>query len=130
MSINKRQFELLKAMGVDVWQRRELTNTAKNNEPETCKNQIDNNLTIALDLKQLLKERLFNDIITSIGIEPSEITIDEQRLNLGIINWAFHNKDEVSFDNNCLYTPLLPVVATSSDYKRSLWQHLAPLSNQ
>ena len=98
MSISKRQFDLLQAMGITVWQRRELSehDALVIKSPEDSQNSLQAeecvNSTVtqspsstqqnkpqtstddekpALDLKTLLKQPLFNDIIRCLGVSSA-----------------------------------------------------------
>ena len=112
MSINKRQFELLQAMGITVWQRRELsshnllsanaTETAQNNatnsdsstavtspalsqsSPDTTKQTAQSDY-IAVDLQSLLKQPLFKDIIRCLGANSADLSISHNKIDLGIL---------------------------------------------
>lgn len=160
MSINKRQFNLLQAMGITVWQRRALpshdslsanaTATEKNaaqdrhlstaDTPDlSSKISLDKNQTndqhtassvpVAMDLQALLTHKLFKDIISSIGASSAEVSIANNQIDLGIINWQFSDKDHIEFKHNCLKTPDLTTIANSPALKKSLWQSIGPLSS-
>ena len=154
MSISKRQFDLLQAMGITVWQRRDLPDhssavestqrrqhsdnisncvTSTNEQasltpshatsPQTNANQI-----IEIDLKVLLKKPLFNDIINCLGASSADLSITQNQIDLGIINWQFTHSDCITFEHNCLKTPDLTTIANSPELKKSLWQSIGPLS--
>ncbi|MFT5637035.1 MAG: DNA polymerase III psi subunit [Cognaticolwellia sp.] len=159
MSINKRQFELLQAMGITVWQRRELsshnllssdaTDTAQNNatnsdsstavtspalsqsSPDAIKQivQIAQRDSIAVDLKSLLNQPLFKDIIRCLGVNSADLSISHNKIDLGIINWQFTPNESIEFKHNCLSTPDLIRLANSPELKKSLWQSIGSLSS-
>ena len=158
MSINKRQFNLLQAMGITVWQRRELSDddslSAKSATPVQNAVQDSNSITadtpelsstlaldknknqhtvnaepIAIDLTALLKQPLFKDIISSIGASSADLSIAHNQIDLGIINWQFSDNDHIEFKHNCLKTPDLTTIANSPALKKSLWQSLGTLSS-
>ncbi|MBA6391716.1 DNA polymerase III subunit psi [Colwellia sp. BRX10-3] len=156
MSINKRQFDLLQAMGITVWQRRglpgqnslsaESSETVQNTEqandsinavtPQSSSSpeqdtaqQTLHNKNIALDLKTLLKHQLFKDIISSIGASSADLSIAHNQIDLGIINWQFTANKNIEFKHNCLKTPDLTTLANSPELKKSLWQSIGPLSS-
>jgi DNA polymerase III psi subunit len=159
MSINKRQFELLQAMGITVWQRRELsshnllsanaTETAQNNfkssdsstavtSPALSKSSPDTTKLIvqtaqigciAVDLQSLLKQPLFKDIIRCLGANSADLSISHNKIDLGIINWQFTLNESIEFKHNCLSTPDLTTLANSPELKKSLWQSIGSLSS-
>lgn len=152
MSINKRQFELLQAMGITVWQRRELsshnllsanaTETATNSDsntvvsssalsqssPDTTKQTAQSDY-IAVDLQSLLKQPLFKDIIRCLGANSADLSISHNKIDLGIINWQFTPNENIEFKHNCLSTPDLTTLANSPELKKSLWQSIGSLSS-
>ena len=159
MSINKRQFELLTAMGITVWQRRELsshnlssanaTETAQHNatnsdsstavtsstlsqsSPDTTKPiaQKEQINCLAVDLKSLLNQPLFKDIIRCLGANSADLSISHNKIDLGIINWQFMPNERIEFKHNCLSTPDLATLANSPELKKSLWQSIGSLSS-
>ncbi|WP_085305423.1 hypothetical protein [Colwellia polaris] len=161
MSINKRQFNILQAMGITVWQRRELTNTSSTSsnavQSKKNSNEIDQASSapentsassvvhsdsnpsqtqqtsisdkVAIDLDVLLKQQLFKDIILSIGASSADISIANDQIDLGIINWQFSENSAIEFKHNCLKTPVLTTLANSPALKKALWQSLGSLSS-
>ena len=121
MTISVQQFKKLQAMQIDVWQRRELTPLA------SVKNKSSNQ-PLAINLVQLLNETLFLDIILSIDISSADITIRNNMLDLGIINWQFSKNNEITLHDKLLCTPALSQIALSSTLKKQLWQCLATLN--
>jgi len=155
MSINKRQFDLLQAMGITVWQRRDLSshNSWSENSPHTGQNpepdsaainavatepsavESDNTIThtaaneeITIDLQALLKQQLFKDVIRCLGASTAELSAEHNQIDLGIINWQFSVKKSIEFKHNCLKTPDLITIANSPALKKSLWQSIGSLS--
>ena len=153
MSINKRQFELLQAMGITVWQRRNLrshnlpvtsselvektdhVNDSVNgvnqqlSSSQTSTKAADNRETITIDLHALLKQPLFHDIIRCLGISSADLSINNNQIDLGIINWQFTLNEQIELKHNCLKTPKLTTLANSPILKKSLWQAIGPLSS-
>lgn len=154
MSISERQFTLLQAMGITVWQRRCLSvqpvkaiaaNTAsaesvsldtvdaKNqqttmpNEAVNC--QVSTTDNSKLDLKTLLAQQLFTDIIHCLGVDHADLSIQNNQIDLGMINWQFSQNKNIEFDHNCLTTPDLETIANSVELKKSLWQSIGLLSS-
>ena len=159
MSINKRQFNLLHAMGITVWQRRELTNPSPTSSNAMQSKQNSNEINhassapentsstpvahsnasqtqqtscsdkVAINLDELLKQQLFKDIILSIGASSADISIANDQIDLGIINWQFSENSAIEFKHNCLKTPVLTTLANSPALKKALWQSLGSLSS-
>lgn len=155
MSINKRQFNLLQAMGITVWQRRELSSERSTMAFDDSVNKTDqvsdsvnvvtaqltstprqaltdhttNNDTIAIDLKALLKQPLFNDIIRCLGVNSADLSINHNQIDLGFINWQFTAREHIELKHNCLTTPQLAMLANSPVLKKSLWQSIGSLSS-
>ena len=147
MSISKRQFNLLQAMGITVWQRRELLALNDSNETKTTsqtatpltgqanssENQTKNSdasavSIAALDLSVLLKAQLFNDVLTCLGASSADLAIEHNQINLGIINWQFTADNTIEFEHNCLKSPDLTTLANSPVLKKALWQSIGSLS--
>lgn len=156
MSISKRQFNLLQAMGITLWQRRDLSsqnssitasvdnnkniegtsvaiNTSDEHLSEKTQQQITPqvacNKPTHIELKTLFKQQLFNDIIRCLGASSADISIDKDQIDLGIINWQFTDNDNIEFKHNCLKTPDLTTLANSPALKKALWQSIGPLSS-
>ena len=155
MSINKRQFNLLQAMGITVWQRRELSkqnsisstvtatqqNSAEVSETsysdKSSKSAQQSNVSqnqelsnkVVIDLDALLKQPLFKDIISCLGASSADLSIVNDQIDIGIINWQFSKNTDIEFKHNCLITPELTILANSPALKKSLWQSLGHLSS-
>ncbi|UUO22590.1 hypothetical protein FGD67_04875 [Colwellia sp. M166] len=154
MTISKRQFDLLQAMGITVWQRRDLSsltsgsamananspkqdNTPVNNlanksssqSSRSAVQQAPNVKPITLDLETLFKQSLFNDVIRCLGVSHADLAIEKDQLDLGIINWQFTDSNSIEFKHNCLQTPDLTTLANSPALKKALWQSIGPLSS-
>lgn len=130
MAVSERQFTLLNEMGIQLWQRRALTRSSTSFKSTsqsinvTAKHNTSNK-EVTLDLEQLSKNVLFNDIIKSLSISIGEVSCLNNVLNLGLINWQFDHSDDIStisLQNNLLTTPKLALIAQSSKLKRQLWQ--------
>jgi len=155
MTISKRQFDLLQAMGITVWQRRDLASfdsssaetddIAKTSTPATASanlvatkaamqssptpsQQTTNIKPIAINLDTLRKQSFFNDVIRCLGVSKTDVVIENNQLNLGIINWQFTDNDSIEFKHNCLKTPDLKTLANSPALKKDLWQSIGSLS--
>lgn len=148
MTISKRQFTWLTAMGIPLWSERlssaEKTLTAdsetsrqvsSNVSPATkieTITPVNNSITHSSDrpeqknaivaLENLSENRLFQDIILAIGLSLTDIKVNQQTLELGSLHWQFADNNKISFVNNLLITPNLTLLANSVSLKRQLWQ--------
>jgi DNA polymerase III psi subunit len=156
MSVTKRQFDLLQAMGITVWQRRDLpahvsqsTQINVTAHADTSSEIIENNNenqqvtaaseasvqvspvseAVSIDLSVLLKQQLFRDVIQCLGVSRADISIQSDQIDLGLINWQFNQNKRIEFSHNCLKTPDLNTIANSVELKKALWQSLGPLSS-
>lgn len=119
MNITKRQFSQLQAMGIDLWQLRNINNGGSTSK----KNYLD------IDLEQLIKMPLFIDIISCLGLSTSDVSCQNNALSLGLVTWRFNENEEISIDkHNRLVTPALSTLKHSPQLKRTLWQKLQELS--
>ena len=142
MSITKRQFDLLQAMGINVWQRRDLSTQKNGNNtrsetnkapsqgasPKTSDENKPATKTININLQALRNEQLFNDIIRCLGVNSSDLTAQNNQVDLGLFNWQFSHNQEIEFSHNCLKTPELTTLAHSPEMKKLLWQSIQALS--
>jgi DNA polymerase III psi subunit len=119
MTITKRQFSQLQAMGIDLWQLKKSGNKVISHKESH----------LGIDLKSLLKAPFFIDVITSLGLSIGEVSCHDNKLSLGLFTWHFSTDDEISMDeNNHLVTPALSTLKNSPQLKRTLWQKLQELS--
>jgi DNA polymerase III psi subunit len=117
MSVSKRQFTLLQAMGIELWQRKNIAEVEASvsvNEPEI----------LAIDSLNIKGSQLFSDIIHCLGLSIGEITYLEHKLDLGLFNWQFSMSDEISFTESTLQSPVLSSIESSPQLKRQLWQKI------
>jgi hypothetical protein len=124
MSVTERQFQHLSAMGIDLWQQK----------APACADSSTTDYA-QISLAELSNNRLFQDLLASIQLSPSELSCNGQQLNLGLFNWQFsptaaqqqtQNEPIMHFDqqHSTLTTPLLERIAQSSALKKQLWRHL------
>lgn len=119
MTITKRQFSQLQAMGIGLWQLKKSGNKVITSK----ESHLD------IELNALLEIPLFIDVITSLGLSVGEISCHDNKLSLGLLTWHFSTDDEISMDeNNHLVTPALSTLKNSPQLKRTLWQKLQELS--
>ncbi len=125
MTVSKRQFTLLKEMGINIWQQKKPSDNQENSNVQAV-HEADsvNNDLIKVDLNKLSKQQLFTDIIQSIGLSIGEVTLEDAYLNIGLLNWQFTTNNELTLKNNLLTTPPLAVLAQSTNLKSELWQLL------
>ncbi len=159
MSISKRQFNLLQAMGITTWQRRDLSsqnlasvalddeanNPAQNNnsslkasaESSITENSAKSDNTqktvvhqpALINLNTLLKHPLFKDVIRCLGASSADVSVVGEQIDLGIFNWQFTESDNIELKHNCLKTPDLDTLAHSPMLKKALWQSIGPFSS-
>ncbi len=126
MSINQKQFEQLTEMGISLWQRRSLTKTNEG-EAKTNVNYLDVNLT------ELAKKQLFNDIILASGLSIGEVKEHKDHLDLKLFNWYFTNEqspNELQWQAQQLFTPSIDIISQSAALKRQLWKILSKHNEQ
>ncbi|MEW6982263.1 DNA polymerase III subunit psi [Colwelliaceae bacterium 6471] len=117
MAVSERQFNLLKEMGIPLWQTRS-SSVAKHDAQQ----EDANSLTI--NFATLSKNQLFIDILSSINLSIGEVSCDHNCLNLGLFNWVFSASPDVTLYNNVLTTPSLDELAQSPQLKSLLWQNI------
>ncbi|NQY33557.1 MAG: DNA polymerase III subunit psi [Alteromonadaceae bacterium] len=120
MTVSKRQFTQLKEMGIKVWTRRSSKSTPKSDENSLQSEKQQQYMPINFDA--LCSLPLFSDIISSIGLSPSEIKCQNNILDLGLMNWKFSETLNIELINNTLITPELSELAKSPSLKKQLWQ--------
>ncbi len=126
MSINQKQFEQLTEMGISLWQRRSLTKTNEG-EAKTNVNYLDVNLT------ELAKNQLFNDIILASGLSIGEVKEYKDHLDLKLFNWYFTNEqspNELQWQAQQLFSPSIDIISQSAALKRQLWKILSKHNEQ
>ncbi|WP_057830587.1 DNA polymerase III subunit psi [Colwellia sp. TT2012] len=120
MSINQNQFEQLTEMGISLWQSR-----SRDNKNDTAQDHVQSYLDI--DLKDLAKQQLFNDILLAAGLSIGEIKHQGDHLDLGLFNWYFTSKSlpgEMHWLEQQLITPAIAEISKSPTLKKQLWQIL------
>jgi len=114
MTITKRQFSHLQAMGIELWQ---LKNTADDNKTTTV-------AEFEIALPALIETRLFLDILHSLGLSIGEVICQNNSLSLGLFTWQFSEQADISFTHQHLVTPSIDVLQDSPKLKQTLWQTL------
>ena len=121
MSINQHQFEQLTEMGISLWQHRDSDSQNKTLETHS-QSYLD------IDLKNLAKQQLFNDILLATGLSIGEINQQGDHLDLGLFNWYFTDKSspvEIQWLEQQLLTPAIAEISKSPALKKQLWQLLS-----
>jgi len=119
MTITKRQFNHLNAMGINVWQQRNTLNTLETSE---ANDQDPLQITsLSIDSNALTQHLIFTDILQCLGLSLGEVTIEKKVINLGLFNWQFIETENISFANNTLSTPELNAFITRKTLKKDLW---------
>jgi len=118
MTVSQKQFEHLTAMGVELWQRKALESIQQASTSET---QLPP-LTISLDT--LKNSQLFNDLVKYLCSADSEVTQQDNQLNVGLLTWQFCPENQLSFADNLLTTPSIERLSQSTEMKLTLWHLL------
>jgi len=116
MTVTKRQFNHLNAMGIDLWCHR------TTGEEGDVEQSLESNSFLPIDYQALSSLKVFNDIIASLGLSLGEISYKNKCLNLGLIDWRFGHDLNISLKENTLITPDIEILKTSAQLKRQLWQ--------
>jgi DNA polymerase III psi subunit len=119
MSISKRQFSLLKTMGIAIWQRRSLLRQSHDNDIEST--------DATIDLASLCSLQLFNDILLFLNLTAKDVSVQSNQLSIGGIQWRFSADSDITMQDNYLQTPTLSTISTSTTLKRALWAELQQL---
>jgi DNA polymerase III psi subunit len=114
MTITKRQFTQLQAMGIDLWQRK------KSADESVAVNED----YLDVQLSSMNQTTIFNDIIKSLGLSIGEISCEKNTISLGLLSWQFSDKNEMSLTHQHLITPSINVLENSPELKKALWQKL------
>jgi len=114
MTITKRQFSHLQAMGIELWQ-------LKDNVNEETTDAID---YINIELSALTDSNLFTDILKSLELSVGEISCDNDTLSLGLLTWKFSKENDVILIKHNLVTPTIDVIKNSPLLKKALWTKL------
>jgi len=112
MTITKRQFTQLQAMGIELWQ---LKNTTT---------EIATSVYLDIDFSTVIKTTIFTDIINSLGLSIGEVTYENKTVSLGLLTWQFSEQAEITLTKTQLITPEISVLIKSPLLKKSLWQKL------
>jgi len=131
MTISQRQFKLLNAMEIPLWVSKQSTAVSSEQSSQTeshINSEVEDKsaeTVIAIDLSILLENQLFNDILLTLGASPTEISIENNVLNINKndknIFWQFEQVNTLSFQQDLLITPSIDQIEMSPDFKRNLW---------
>ncbi|GAA6206029.1 MULTISPECIES: DNA polymerase III subunit psi [Thalassotalea] len=117
MTITTRQFNHLKAMGITLWQRKNLKQTSSEVKEESTRN-----ITGDFSANEINKLTIFQDILHALSIKPDDISWQKSHLDLGLFNWQFTDNANIRFEKATLITPSLDKIAQSPVAKKQLWQ--------
>jgi DNA polymerase III psi subunit len=115
MTISKRQFSHLQAMGIELWQLKKSANNENQN------NNVDH---LDIELSALIETKIFTDILKSLDLSIGEVTCANNILSLGLLTWAFSKESDISLTQHHLVTPTFHVLKDSAQLKQALWQKL------
>ncbi|REL36644.1 DNA polymerase III subunit psi [Thalassotalea euphylliae] len=111
--IQQAAFDKLTAMGIDLYQLRDQQNSAPSAD------------YLAIDVKATANHRLYLDILTALSLNQTEVGIKEDKIDLGLLQWQFHQAETIELTKQHLVTPSLDVLAQQPQLKQQLWLLLA-----
>ena len=115
--VSQQSFEKLTAMGITLYQQRD-------NDEQT----IENNAQLAVELLKIEKSEIdnqfFQDVLLALNLSIGDITLNDNKIDLGLFNWFFGQEKQLSFEQNKLITPALSVIQASPELKKQLWHVL------
>ena len=117
MTITNRQFTLLNAMNIPLWAAKNRTAIVKKQQ-EPAKN----NSQASLNVDTLSQNKLFIDILLSMKLTITDVSLSNNSLMLGRFSWVFTDTDQVTFQQALLSTPHLKQLAKSLPLKKQLWE--------
>ncbi|TLU61669.1 hypothetical protein FE810_14270 [Thalassotalea litorea] len=149
MSLNRKQFDYLQAMGISVWSAREekfstlegkddnriiidqsnkiiaqlntLQSHPKVNKSKPKSTKQQPKLSAKQQLEACADSRWFADLLVWLGYTNTDITIDDNGLHFGDYCWQFHNKDIIEFSDRHIKTPVLASESPTNKQKRQLF---------
>lgn len=150
MSLDERQFNQLKTMGISLWQSREGVFFKENKVPENPKSQVNvndpnskNQPVLPQELDTFINTNLFRDIMNALQIPSVQVQIKGEALCSTNFTWLqSHNpqqacelttisdsdkklgetKNQKTSEHLQLTTPTWQSIQKSSRIKRQLWQ--------
>ncbi len=120
MTISQRQFKLLNAMEIPLWVSKQ--SQTVNAEPSSQAKNTASKLEETISLTTLRENQLFSDILQTLAVPSVDVTLKNNVLTLGRINWQFSQDNTLSFEQNLLSTPSIDQLEKSPQLKRQLWQ--------
>lgn len=149
MSLNRKQFDYLQAMGISVWSAREEKfstlegkeenpmiinqsdkiiaelNTLKSHsgtaKPKPKSDKTPRTLSTIEQLEACADSRWFADLLAWLGYQRSDLMISEQGICFGDYAWQFHNKDVIAFSDKSIKSPNFANTAPTNKQKRQLF---------
>lgn len=111
--IQQAAFDKLTAIGIELYQLRD------QQAPAPSSNYLP------IDAKATINHRLYLDVVTALSLNQTEVSIEADKIELGLLRWQFHHTDDVELNKQHLLTPSLDALANSPELKQQLWQLLA-----
>ncbi len=120
MTISRRQFAHLTEIGINLWQRK-----ASQTSTEQINDTNETATRLSVDIKTLSNSQLFKDLLTHFNLSIGEVNIQDNKINLGFINWQLTKQTKCQLNQQVLTTPPLSEIMHSPQLKCQLWQLLA-----
>ena len=121
MSISTRQFEILSEMDIPLWQYKNKRLNSHNSK-STVHSSVEQ---IDITIDELAKHQFFKDILNIFNVSIGEIQPHQSTVNLGLFNWRFNDKSEVTLEHNTLTTPSIEQIIKTPKLKQQIWQLLS-----
>jgi len=129
MAVNQRQFDQLTEMGISLWQHK---NTISDHNLSINNGVIQEDSYIEQTdkyLSNLAKQKIFIDILLSLGLSIGEVSYKKDHLDLGLFNWFFsstkHDESSINCTDNNLISPSIEFISQSPALKKQLWKIIA-----
>ena len=123
--VSQQAFDKLTAMGVTIYQLRNASDEADAvDENSVTSDHVNKNKALTIE-PALLESQTFADVLTAFNLSIGDISYDEHQIDLGLINWSFHQGEQLSLSKGRLVTPALSAIQQSSVLKKQLWQVIA-----
>ncbi|WP_394176933.1 hypothetical protein [Thalassotalea litorea] len=149
MSLNRKQFDYLQAMGISVWSAREEKFSSLEGKDDNSIIIDQSNKIIAeldtlkshpgitkptvksrkeqprLSQKQQFEacadSRWFKDLLVWLGVQGDDLSIDDSGIHFGDYDWQFHKKDTIEFSQKRIISPNFANNTPTLKQKRQLF---------
>ncbi|TKB44526.1 hypothetical protein [Thalassotalea mangrovi] len=148
MSLNRKQFDYLQAMGISIWSAREEKfasldgnednpqivdqsdkilaelNTLSSHPPRSRKKQEQprsSKLSLVQQYQACIDSRWFSDLLVWLAIDKTEVDVSEQGLRFGNFLWKFDRQSTIRFGDNTIKSPSFATRQPSAEQKRQLF---------